>query len=141
MKPIAIALSLLMLGCTTPLDPAKRSGNTLDGVVSMIRVIAHPERYDSKTIFLGGYLHIEFESDTLYLDENHFTHGLSKDAVWFTYPPEISDYVRSLSDKYVYAYGKFTGTAPQGFGLCSGSLEIQGTNDLWESLPRERRFK
>lgn len=107
----------------------------------MISLIAHPEQYDGKTIFLGGFLHIEHEGNALYFDENHYTHGLAKNSLWFTYPPELSDYVRSLSDKYVYAYGRFTGLSPQGFGLRSGIIAIQGTNDLWEEYPRERHMK
>jgi opacity protein-like surface antigen len=55
-----------------------------DGVIStsLIRVLAHPEKYDGKRIQLIGYYHSEFEESALYLTKDDATHLNTQNGVW-----------------------------------------------------------
>jgi len=49
---------------------------------SLIRVLAHPEKYNGKRIELIGYYHSEFEESCLYLTKDDATHLNYQNGVW-----------------------------------------------------------
>jgi hypothetical protein len=57
-----------------------------DESVSLIQLIANPERYDKKIVRFIAYLHLEFEGDAVYLHRDDFEHAISNDAIWINLP-------------------------------------------------------
>ncbi len=49
--------------------------------LSLIRLIAAPEKYNGKYVRVHGYMHLEFEGDKLYLHQEDFKHQLCYNAV------------------------------------------------------------
>ena len=49
--------------------------------VSIIALIAQPERFRDHWVQLVGYLVAEFEGDAIYLDETAFVHNVAKNAL------------------------------------------------------------
>ena len=49
--------------------------------VSLIRLIANPEKYDGQAVSVIGYLRLEFEGNMIYLHKEDFDHRVSENAV------------------------------------------------------------
>jgi hypothetical protein len=52
--------------------------------VSMVRLLAEPDKFDGKRVRTAGYIHFEFEGNAIYLHEEDLTHGLLKNALWIS---------------------------------------------------------
>jgi len=53
--------------------------------VSLIKLIATPEKYNGKRIQVIGYLHLEFEGNAIYLHKEDEEAGLSKNGFWVNF--------------------------------------------------------
>lgn len=53
-----------------------------DNLVSLIQLIATPERYAGKRIEVIGFLRLEYEGDMLYLHEDDYKCKIYENAVW-----------------------------------------------------------
>jgi len=49
--------------------------------VSMINLIATPEKYQDKKVMVDGYINIEFEGTALYLHEEDYKNGITKNSI------------------------------------------------------------
>lgn len=54
--------------------------------VSVVQLIANPERYDGKHIQLIGFLRIEFEGTAIYLHREDYEQGIARNALWINIP-------------------------------------------------------
>jgi hypothetical protein len=95
--------------------------------VSIISLIATPERFHGKTVRAGGAFRAEFEGDVLCLHvEDLKTHN-GKNCVWlyFDYealgatPKDLS----VLNDRNVWIEGTYNKNSNGHRGCCSGSIE------------------
>jgi hypothetical protein len=59
----------------------KHSANQQSISVSLIQLIANPERYNGKPVRLIGFLRLEFEGDALYLHREDYERGLPN-GIW-----------------------------------------------------------
>ena len=50
--------------------------------VSLVKLIANPEKYNGKRIQVIGYLHLEFEGNAIYLHEEDFKRRISANSFW-----------------------------------------------------------
>ena len=128
---------LILLGCSKD-DPSPEFDSYPE--VSLIRLIANPDDYQGRKVLTSGYLHLEFEGNSLYLDETHARVGLYRNAIWFNYPEDIASQIQPFSDKYVSIYGKFShdSRGDGHMGLWSGTIEISSTNEVWMTDQRLR---
>ena len=65
--------------------PNKTYINLLTKRVSIIQLIATPERFDGKQVFVDGILHHVFEDDTLYLDREMADHLVKTNGIGLVY--------------------------------------------------------
>ena len=100
--------------------------------VSIVQLIAHPDRYDGKVVFLIAYATIRHEGDSLCMVPKAAS---SKDCVWLRFddgPYETEqDFVRydrarakwqQLSGKLISVRGTFSKTDTGHFGMYSGGI-------------------
>jgi hypothetical protein len=90
--------------------------------VSLVRVIANPERYDEKVITLHGFLSLDFEGTALYLHSEHYERGMGKEAVWLTLDRQTWKAKQGVHRQYVLITGKFDAQETGHLGLFSGGL-------------------
>ena len=90
--------------------------------VSMVRLIATPERFDGKSIRVIGFLHLEFEGNALYLHETDFCHSIFANAIWVGvgWPPD--DKYVARSDSYVLLEGVFDARSKGHMSMFGGSV-------------------
>jgi hypothetical protein len=100
--------------------------------VSIVRLIATPERYDGKTIRLIGYLHLEFEGNAIYLHREDFDRGIFEDSVWINLPNDINPGQRkAVNDHYVICTAKFVAGRHGHMGMFAGELEDVTRLEVW----------
>ncbi len=99
--------------------------------VSIIELIARPERNEGHRVMLTGFLHLEFEGDALYLHNDDYRFHIYKNAIWVNLPENLRPIAEKYNNRYVYLVGSFTAKKKGHCGLFSGeiyritSIEIQ----------------
>ena len=125
MKRIALLGLLglaLVLGCISRADawdPKLKS-------VSLLRLIANPDKYDGQMVRTYGYLRIEFEGNSIYLHKEDYEHSLLKNGLWVSFNPDKVSNQAEFSNKYVLIEGRFDAHSQGHMGLWSGTIK-----DIW----------
>jgi hypothetical protein len=142
--PLLFALILILSSCNQAPKKGKTSypdtlanGNVIvlagDYQVSLIRLIANPEKYDGKKIQIIGYLHLEFEGNGLFLHKEDYDIGISKNSIWvdvdIKHPEESS--LNKFSNHYVIIEGTFDSHNNGHMGRRSGSIKKITRLDLY----------
>ncbi|HEY4194082.1 MAG TPA: hypothetical protein VGM63_00995 [Mucilaginibacter sp.] len=143
--PLIFVLILILFACnqapkkkkTTTYPDTLANGNVIvlagDYEVSLIRLIANPEKYDGKKLRLIGYLHLEFEGNSLFIHKEDYDVGIYKNSIWVDVDmkhPEISG-LNKFSNHYVIIEGTFDSHNNGHMGRCSGSIEKITRLDLY----------
>lgn len=87
--------------------------------ISMISLIANPEKYYGKRVTLSGYLSSEFEGTAIYLSREDFDNRINKNAIFLLI--DENNY-RIYHKEYVTLTGNFTNGNGH-MGLYSGMLK------------------
>ena len=99
----------------------------LPEVVSMVQLIATPEKFDGRQILVAGFLRLEFEGNCLYLHREDYEHLILKNAICIVRNPVINAQSNTLNMHYVVLLGTFNATRKGHLSLTSGSLtDISG---------------
>lgn len=81
--------------------------------VSMVKLLAAPEKYDGRSVCVIGLLSLEFEGDAIYLHEEDYKHHLFQNALAVERNERLMRDSEKLNGKYVLIMGKFS-SAPTG---------------------------
>jgi len=87
---------------------AQSDGPQAASWVSLIQLIATPDRFEGKLVRLAGFAHFEFEGNALYFHREDYessllTNGVRLDVGW-----PVPDNYQGLSDMYVIVEGRFS---------------------------------
>jgi hypothetical protein len=93
-------ISMLLACC---LHAASQS----DGPLSLIQLIANPEKYDGKQVQVVGFLRLEFEGDALYLHEDDYKNGIYGNAIGIGVTRESKWSKGDVNMRYVMVVGTF----------------------------------
>jgi hypothetical protein len=107
-------------------------------VLNLVRLIAAPEQYDGKAVFVVGFLRLEFEGNGLYLHEEDYECGISKNAVWVVRNAKINGRADALNMHYVMLAGTFEAGHDGHMGLFSGSLKNIASATPWPPRIQKR---
>lgn len=91
--------------------------------VSMIQLIATPEKFHNKKVRVIGVVAIRYEDTALYLDSVSYERHLYHNAIWMPLPgKEYLEKLEHISGIYVFAEGIFDANLLGHFGAYSGTL-------------------
>jgi hypothetical protein len=116
-------------------DTTKKSNKTvlyLDKDVSMISLIATPEKYEGRQIRIIGYLNLEFEGNGIYLHKDDYEYGIPKNGLWVEMSmdsiqlPQIKKCIKN----YVLIEGTFD-LGEGHMGAFSGSIKNITRLEVW----------
>ena len=96
---------------------------TLYGV-SLLELIANPERFHGRRVSVRGYVRIEFEGSAIYLSKESFEAGSMRDALWLT-PAANSPFAKpgaTFGPRYADVVGRFDAFDRGHFGMYSGAI-------------------
>ena len=108
--------SVLLLALALPVAEAGSE------FVSLVQLIAVPERHDGKLVYVTGYLSLQDEDAALYLTREDYRHRLVKNAVWVHASSEMLEERDSLHGKYVNIEAWFDASDRGHLDLFSGAL-------------------
>jgi hypothetical protein len=91
--------------------------------VSLIQLIATPEKYEGKQIRVVGALWFEFEEQALYLHTEDRKLLRTENAVWLKIPPTLKAKARALSDGFALVEGRFSSLNEGHFEGFAGSVD------------------
>jgi hypothetical protein len=122
MKPSGVA-GLSLIACVVFFAIDLGAQSTRDPVnVSMIQLIANPEKYDGKMVRVIGFLRLEFEGNALYLHKEDYGHSLVGNDIWVNVSPEMMENDQKLNNKYVLLEGIFDAKRHGHMGMFAGEL-------------------
>jgi len=103
--------------------------------VSLIKLIATPEKYNGQTIQIMGYLSLDFEGRAIYLHKEDYDHGLGSNGFWVEFSPNLEKKkkMESYDKKYVIIIGTFNSGPSGHMGYYPGSLTNITRLDLWRN--------
>lgn len=121
---IAVCSIVLLMGSITRADYLLANG-ALE--VSLVKIIANPERYDGRQVRLTGYFVNEFEGRALYLTRDDARIGNIENSVWIDEPSPMAKAgsIATVRKHFVRVDGTFKNHPNGGgghMGLWSGSL-------------------
>lgn len=134
----------LMDHARPPFDPqAYERARQIDlqyEAVSIVTVLANPERYDGHKVIVSGFLTFAFEDHGLHLDRAAYEAGLRKNALWLRPAASLdAKAARKLNRHYASVAGTFDASS-HGYGdLYSGGLtQVQSISPTFTQAEYER---
>lgn len=113
---LAVGLILMATLSRVPVSSAQNNS------VSIIQLIATPVKYDGKVVQVMGFLRLEFEGNVIYLHEDDYKHGISKNGLWIERNVKIDEKAEELNMHYVVIEGTFHATDRGHLGLNAGAI-------------------
>lgn len=129
MKLIAVAciMSTLLVAPIQAQEPAD---------VTLVRLIANPEKFDGKLIRIIGFLRLEFEGNVLYLHREDYENAILGDGIWVDVTPAIKQQSATLNMNYVLLEGVFSASERGHMGMWSGTIKQIRRAQLWRSAKK-----
>lgn len=91
--------------------------------VSLVRLLATPERYDGRRVRVSGFLTLGFEDLGVHLDENAYEAGLRMNALWLDPPNWLTPTAtRKLNRRYGEVAGTFDASEHGHMGVYAAAL-------------------
>jgi hypothetical protein len=109
-----VAVLLLLASGVTQQEPT----------ISLVALIANPERYDHKRVVVSGFMYLQREYNALYIGKADFQHGQFKNSVYLLVANDMSERIYRLNGCYVIASGTFDAKNTGHLGLFSGALTV-----------------
>ena len=106
--------------------------------VSIINLIANPEKYHNKDVTVIGVGNLEFEGNKICLSNNDLEYHVINNCLWITLNQEVSENeVESLNGKYIIIEGTFDMEYTGHLGMYSGAIVDITRYELWEDRFKE----
>jgi hypothetical protein len=98
---------------------------TSNHTLSLVNLIATPEKYHGKKVQIIGFLNIEFEGNGIYLHKDDYEHGIYSNGFWVSIDQKTGKTISNnkLNKSYVLIEGAFNMKQRGHMGLWSGEIE------------------
>jgi len=101
--------------------------------VTLIQLIANPEKFDRRLIRVIGFLRLEFEGNVLYLHREDYENAILGDGIWVDVTPAITKQSAKLNMNYVLLEGVFSSRDRGHMGMWSGTINQIRRAEPWVS--------
>lgn len=99
--------------------------------VTLVQLIANPEKFDGKLVRVIGFLCLRFEGNVLYLHREDYDHAIIGNGIWVNVTPEITKHTEALHMHYVLLEGIFDSTSRGHRLMWSGGLTRIQRAEAW----------
>jgi hypothetical protein len=98
--------------------------SNVDRGVSIVRLIATPEKYHDQRIQVVGYMNLEFEGDAIYLHKEDHDKSLYENGFWVSFSGKLDKgEIQKLNKRYVLIEGTFDMDNHGHMGLFGGEIK------------------
>jgi hypothetical protein len=104
--------------------------------VTLVRLIANPEKFDGKLIRVIGFLRLEFEGNVLYLHHEDYENAILGDGIWVDVTPVVAKQSATLNMNYVLLEGIFSAGERGHMGMWSGTIKQVRRAQLWRAVKK-----
>jgi hypothetical protein len=108
--------------------------------VSMIQLIADPQRFDGQSVRAVGFLRLEFEGNAVYLHREDYEKAILQNGIWIDLTDEQLRSSAKLNNGYVLVEGVFSASKKGHLGIWPGSLQRVSRLSNW-SVDWSRRTR
>ena len=112
-----------LVACIVVAVANSRARDEMPKDVSMVQLLASPEKFDGKLVRVFGFLRLEFEGDALYLHREDDTQGLTRNALWVDRTDAMEREQEKLNAHYVLIEATFDAEDTGHMGLFGGALK------------------
>lgn len=128
--PLCIAAFVIFF--SAPAAPAHATTQEVT-TLSLVNLIATPEKYDGKTVRVFGYLRLDFEGRAIYLHKEDHFNSLYKNGLWVNFRKGAlkDEEMRALNGHHVMLEGTFDSTRNGHMDLWSGTIFNIGRAQKW----------
>jgi hypothetical protein len=105
-------LLLFCLVAATLAFGQKYKGSEIPKGVSIVQLVASPEKYDGKRVMFLGVLALENEGDAVYLSHEDYSHGMPYNRVRIEPNKVVNADCGEADGKYVVIVGVFSAPGP-----------------------------
>ncbi len=106
--------------------------------VTLVQLIANPEKFDGKLIRVIGFLRLEFEGDVLYLHREDYENAILGNGIWVTVTPAITKQRATLNMNYVLLEGVFSSSERGHMDMWSGTIKQIRRFELWAAAKHSK---
>jgi hypothetical protein len=131
---IVAALSVAALSSVTIGGRAAEAAEMAEDV-SMVQLIATPEKFDGKFVRVFGFLNLAFEGDSLYLHREDVLQNLVRNGVWVDRTEAMTRDEKKLNGHYVLIEAVFDAQSHGHMGLFGGTLRNITRIETWPPAP------
>ena len=133
---LGMFLGTRLLNTQSPSDEPEDTGKPyINGVanVTMIQLIATPEKYDGQLVRVIGVGNLEFEGDCISLSKEDWKYG-GGNTIWIELGKEATPYqeAQQYNGEYVIVEGTFDKDDCGHLGMFCGSIKNVYRYDLWD---------
>ena len=102
--------------------------------VTMIQLIATPEKYDGKLVRVIGVGNLEFEGNCIALSKDDLEYGVVGTSIWIELGEQATPYeeAQQYNGEYVIVEGVFDKDDSGHMGLFSGAIIDVSRYELWD---------
>jgi hypothetical protein len=93
-------------------------------MMSMIQLVATPEKFHRKPVQVTGFCNFEFEGNAIYVHSEDYSNANTKNALWVNVP----DNATKLPNGPCMVLGVFDATDHGHLGLFSGAIQASGVH-------------
>jgi hypothetical protein len=104
--------------------PAAATTAAQPTLISMVQLLADPQKYHGKQVQVIGFAHFEFEGNAIYLSKEDHDYGITKNGLWLAVAgSKDGGELRDLNNSYVVVEGTINAEMKGHMGMWSGSIE------------------
>ena len=104
--------------------------------VSLVQLIATPERFDGKHVQVVGYCWLESEDDALYLSRDDQANMVYRNSIWLSVSREDREKWLGMRGNFVAVSGTFRADFQGHMGMSSGAMEKIDAIRVWSDPKR-----
>jgi hypothetical protein len=92
--------------------------------VSLVELIANPERFQGRRVSVRGYVRLEFEGNAVYLSKESYESRSTRDALWLDAPAQspLAKPGTKWGPGYASVLGRFDAFQRGHLGMYSGTI-------------------
>ena len=136
---LTLPIMVLVLGILAPNSTAQLKGyfpkpgpDDAAQDVSLIQLVAQPEKFDGKRVRLIGFLRLEFEGNAIYLHREDFERSISRNGLWINVPTDMTKHQQDeVNMHYVICVGVFRAERHGHMDLFSGEMSDVRRLEVW----------
>jgi hypothetical protein len=99
--------------------------------VSLVALVATPERFAGRCVRTIGYMHLEFEGNGLYIHRDDYRQDIYKNGVWLDVEALPRGSRPEINDRYVIVEGIVDAASHGHMGAWSASIRDISRLDPW----------